>query len=83
MTHAVALPIHITALGAASDPSVSMAELERWHEETTKSFAVEAFPGGHQYLSVAPEAAIGLVTRRLRETLGGVDSSTKSAAGRE
>jgi surfactin synthase thioesterase subunit len=44
------LPIPICAYGGLDDPHISRAHLEAWREQTTESFAVRQFPGGHFYL---------------------------------
>jgi surfactin synthase thioesterase subunit/glycosyltransferase involved in cell wall biosynthesis len=46
-----ALPIR--AWGGASDPNITPAHLEAWAAQTTSSFAVRLFPGGHFYLNTA------------------------------
>ena len=47
------LPFPIRAWGGASDPNITPAHLEAWNEQTTSSFAVRLFPGGHFYLNTA------------------------------
>jgi Predicted thioesterase involved in non-ribosomal peptide biosynthesis len=49
------LPIAIHACGGLSDPNVTAAHLEPWSEETTLSFDVAQFPGGHFFLQSALE----------------------------
>jgi surfactin synthase thioesterase subunit/glycosyltransferase involved in cell wall biosynthesis len=44
------LPIPIHAYGGLDDPHISRAQLEAWREQTTESFAVRQFPGGHFFL---------------------------------
>jgi surfactin synthase thioesterase subunit/glycosyltransferase involved in cell wall biosynthesis len=44
------LPVPIRAYGGLDDPHVSRAHLEAWREQTTESFAMRQFPGGHFYL---------------------------------
>lgn len=44
------LAIPVRAYGGLDDPHVSLAHLEAWSEQTTRSFAVRRFPGGHFYL---------------------------------
>jgi surfactin synthase thioesterase subunit/glycosyltransferase involved in cell wall biosynthesis len=49
------LSIPIRAYGGAGDPNVSRAHLTAWGEQTTASFAMRVFPGGHFYLNTARE----------------------------
>jgi len=44
------LPCPIRAYGGVEDPNVSRAHLEAWTLQTTATFAVRIFPGGHFYL---------------------------------
>ena len=44
------LPVPIRAYGGLDDPHISRTHLEAWREQTTESFAVRQFPGGHFYL---------------------------------
>lgn len=45
----------ISAMGGATDPSVSMAELAAWGEQTSATFRTHVFPGDHFFLhSVRP-----------------------------
>ena len=43
------LPVPIRAYGGLDDPHISRAHLEAWREQTTESFALRQFPGGHFY----------------------------------
>src|ERR1035437_4562561 len=49
------LPIPVRAYGGADDPNVRRQHLDGWAEQTTASFAVRVFPGGHFYLTTARE----------------------------
>ncbi len=49
------LAVPIRAYGGADDPNVRREHLEGWAEQTTESFAVRVFPGGHFYLNTARE----------------------------
>jgi surfactin synthase thioesterase subunit len=49
------LPLPIRAYGGADDPNVRRDHLEGWAEQTTASFAVRIFPGGHFYLTTASQ----------------------------
>ncbi len=45
------LPIPIIAYGGMEDPNVRAEHLEAWREQTSVSFVLREFPGGHFYLS--------------------------------
>ena len=47
--------IPIRAYGGVDDPNITPEHLEGWAAETTKSFAVRRFQGGHFYLQARPE----------------------------
>jgi surfactin synthase thioesterase subunit/glycosyltransferase involved in cell wall biosynthesis len=47
------LPFPIRAYGGAADPHITREHLEAWREQTTASFALRLFPGGHFYLRTA------------------------------
>ena len=49
------LPIPVRAYGGADDPNVRREHLDGWADQTTASFAVRVFPGGHFYLAIARE----------------------------
>ncbi len=49
------LPIPLRAYGGAEDPNVRREHLDGWAGQTTASFAVRVFPGGHFYLTTARE----------------------------
>ncbi len=44
----------IRAYGGVDDPHIRPEHLEAWSEQTTASFAVRRFPGGHFYLQSGP-----------------------------
>ena len=44
------LDVPMRAYGGAADPRINRAHLEAWSEQTSASFAVRLFPGGHFYL---------------------------------
>ncbi|HEY1341197.1 MAG TPA: alpha/beta fold hydrolase, partial [Bryobacteraceae bacterium] len=48
------LPFPIRAYGGEDDPNIRPEHLEGWREQTTASFAVRRFPGGHFYLREHP-----------------------------
>jgi surfactin synthase thioesterase subunit/glycosyltransferase involved in cell wall biosynthesis len=47
------LVLPLRAYGGAEDPNIRREHLEAWGEQTTDSFAVRVFPGGHFYLNAA------------------------------
>jgi surfactin synthase thioesterase subunit/glycosyltransferase involved in cell wall biosynthesis len=49
------LDVPIRAYGGLDDPNIRRDHLEGWGEQTTSSFAVREFPGGHFYLREAVE----------------------------
>jgi surfactin synthase thioesterase subunit/glycosyltransferase involved in cell wall biosynthesis len=46
----------IRAYGGTEDPNITLHHLEGWREQTTASFAVRVFPGGHFYLRESADA---------------------------
>jgi surfactin synthase thioesterase subunit/glycosyltransferase involved in cell wall biosynthesis len=46
----------IRAYGGTEDPNIAPHHLEGWREQTTGSFAVRLFPGGHFYLRESADA---------------------------
>jgi medium-chain acyl-[acyl-carrier-protein] hydrolase len=46
----------IRAYGGTEDPNIAPHHLEAWREQTTASFAVRLFPGGHFYLRDSADA---------------------------
>ena len=50
------LSMPILAYGGVDDPNVRREHLDAWAVQTTASFAVRVFPGGHFYLTTAREA---------------------------
>jgi medium-chain acyl-[acyl-carrier-protein] hydrolase len=45
----------IRAYGGIDDPNIRCEHLQGWSEQTTGSFAVRTFPGGHFYLNTCRE----------------------------
>jgi surfactin synthase thioesterase subunit/glycosyltransferase involved in cell wall biosynthesis len=43
------LPMPIVALGGVDDANVTRAHLDAWREQTTSTFVMRQFPGGHFY----------------------------------
>jgi len=48
----------IRAYGGDSDPHIRREHLEAWAEQTTASFAMRLFPGGHFFLHASREALL-------------------------
>jgi surfactin synthase thioesterase subunit len=48
------LPVPIRAYGGAADSRIQHEQLEAWAEQTSRSFQVRIFPGGHFYLTGSP-----------------------------
>jgi len=63
-------PIH--AFGGETEREFSEADLDAWREETTGSFTLELFPGGHFYLDEPSRPAL---LRRIGEVLEAYSSS--------
>jgi surfactin synthase thioesterase subunit/glycosyltransferase involved in cell wall biosynthesis len=59
------LPIPVRAYGGADDPNVRREHLDGWREQTTASFGVRVFPGGHFYPIAAREAFLEALGRDL------------------
>ena len=59
------LPMPVRAYGGADDPNVRREHLDGWAEQTTASFAVRVFPGGHFYLNTAREAFLAALQEDL------------------
>jgi surfactin synthase thioesterase subunit/glycosyltransferase involved in cell wall biosynthesis len=47
------LDVPVRAYGGVDDPNIRREHLDGWREQTTASFAVRLFPGGHFYLNEA------------------------------
>ncbi len=60
------LPLPVRAYGGTDDPNVCREHLEGWAEQTTESFAVRVFPGGHFYLNTAREPFLQALEMDLR-----------------
>jgi medium-chain acyl-[acyl-carrier-protein] hydrolase len=56
----------IRAYGGAADPNIRREHLEAWREQTTNSFAVREFPGGHFYLNTAREMFLSTLAEDLQ-----------------
>ena len=61
------LDVPIRAYGGADDPNITREHLENWAVETTASFAVRRFPGGHFYLQARRDELLACLHEDLRE----------------
>ncbi|MCX6626109.1 MAG: thioesterase domain-containing protein, partial [Candidatus Solibacter sp.] len=59
------LPLPVRAYGGADDPNVRREHLDGWAEQTTASFALRVFPGGHFYLATAREPLVQALEKDL------------------
>jgi surfactin synthase thioesterase subunit len=57
------LPCSLTALGGTGDPEVTRDELAAWRAQTTGSFSLRLFPGGHFF----PQTAEALVRQAVAD----------------
>jgi surfactin synthase thioesterase subunit len=57
------LPLPITALAGRHDVNVPLNDVETWREQTTATFALHAFDGGHFFVNTQMEAVLGLLNR--------------------
>ena len=62
------LDCSITVFGGNNDPRVSRDELLDWRDQTTQSFSLRMFPGGHFFL----QSAVSLFVRVLAQDLKNV-----------
>jgi medium-chain acyl-[acyl-carrier-protein] hydrolase len=63
------LTCSLTAFGGKSDREVSAAELSAWQAQTSGSFALRMFPGGHFFLDSARPLVLRVLGRELRRVL--------------
>jgi len=68
------LPLHcpIRAYGGLDDERITRGDLEAWGAETTHSFRLEMFPGGHFFLETHQEAFLTALARDLSAVFQGV-----------
>jgi len=57
----------IRAYGGAGDPNVLREHLEAWARQTSNSFAVRIFSGGHFYLNAGREALLAALAQDLEQ----------------
>jgi medium-chain acyl-[acyl-carrier-protein] hydrolase len=55
----------LRAYGGAEDPNVHREHLDGWAVETTGTFAVRVFPGGHFYLRTHRQEFLAALARDL------------------
>jgi medium-chain acyl-[acyl-carrier-protein] hydrolase len=60
----------IRAYGGAEDPNVTREHLEGWARQTTSSFAVHVFPGGHFFANTSRDAFFETLAADLGELSG-------------
>jgi medium-chain acyl-[acyl-carrier-protein] hydrolase len=63
------LDCSITAFGGNDDPKVSRDELSAWRAQTTRSFSLRMFPGGHFFLQSAQVLFLRVLAQDLKEVL--------------
>jgi surfactin synthase thioesterase subunit/glycosyltransferase involved in cell wall biosynthesis len=61
------LPCPIRAYGGLRDPNVTPGHLEAWAAQTTASFTLRMFDGGHFFIRTAREEFLGALGRDLTE----------------
>ena len=55
----------IRAYGGLEDPNVRREHLQAWERQTSASFALRLFPGGHFYLHAGRGALLDALSRNL------------------
>jgi medium-chain acyl-[acyl-carrier-protein] hydrolase len=66
------LDCSITVFGGNDDPRVSRDELLDWRDQTTQSFSLRMFPGGHFFLQSAVSLFVRVLAQDLKNVLRGV-----------
>jgi medium-chain acyl-[acyl-carrier-protein] hydrolase len=61
------LPCPIAAFGGLQDPSVTVAQLQGWQNQTSAEFSLEMLPGDHFYLNESRHLLLRLIRQRLDE----------------
>jgi surfactin synthase thioesterase subunit/glycosyltransferase involved in cell wall biosynthesis len=61
-TEADPFPFPIRAYGGLDDPNIRREHLDAWSEQTTASFSVHQFPGGHFYPNTARQEFLAALT---------------------
>jgi medium-chain acyl-[acyl-carrier-protein] hydrolase len=62
----VPLTCPISAYGGMNDGNVKHCELEKWRDQTSASFSIRKFPGGHFFLRTAQEMLLRNIYHELR-----------------
>jgi medium-chain acyl-[acyl-carrier-protein] hydrolase len=67
-SYAVELPLGcpIAAFGGWDDPRVEYSDLEAWGDQTTASFSLNMFRGGHFFLNTAPSLLLHALSKELQ-----------------
>jgi medium-chain acyl-[acyl-carrier-protein] hydrolase len=60
------LPCPITAFGGASDPYIHPEHLQEWRAQTTNTFSMQSFAGGHFFLQNAEPLLAASIAHALR-----------------
>lgn len=63
------LPLPLRAYGGTADPHVTREQLEGWRAETSRSFEVRSFPGGHFYLRGQPAPFLAALAADLAQAV--------------
>jgi surfactin synthase thioesterase subunit len=63
------LDCSITAFGGTDDGRVSRRELSAWHTQTSKSFFLRMFPGGHFFIQTAQLHVVRVLGQDLTQVL--------------
>lgn len=71
------IPVSITALGADSDPSVPIADLEPWSAETSAGFNLKVFPGTHCYVDTCRSSLLAFLRDELRSLVRSRSQDTR------
>lgn len=61
----------ILAFGGDLDREAPLRELEAWRDQTSSSFSLQVFPGGHFFLNERPAQLQGLVAAELSKLAAG------------
>ncbi len=69
----IASPLNcpITAFGGLEDPYVKKEELGAWEKQTTLSFSVRMFPGGHFFIRESQHYVLQILARELNSYTAG------------
>ena len=59
------LDFPVCAMAGASDDIVSLAAINDWERQTTRTFSRYLFPGGHFFVRTARDSVLRLIARML------------------